>query len=60
MIFKILLYIIKNKLDFLEGNIIKSVTRYKNKNGVEDLIKAPGFGRSSALQIWKYFHESEN
>ena len=33
-------YIIKNKLDFLEGNIIKYVTRYKNKNGVEDLIKA--------------------
>ena len=33
-------YIIKNKQDFLEGNIIKYVTRYKNKNGVEDLIKA--------------------
>ena len=33
-------YIIANELDFLEGNIIKYVTRYKNKNGVEDLIKA--------------------
>jgi len=33
-------YIIKNKLDFLEGNIVKYVTRYRNKNGVEDLIKA--------------------
>ena len=33
-------YIIKNKMDFLEGNIIKYVTRYKNKNGVDDLIKA--------------------
>tara|TARA_R100001443_G_C3311729_1_gene167902 strand:- start:347 stop:574 length:228 start_codon:yes stop_codon:yes gene_type:complete len=33
-------YIQANKLDFLEGNIIKYLTRYKNKNGVEDLIKA--------------------
>ena len=33
-------YIIANKMDFLEGNIIKYVTRYKNKNGVDDLIKA--------------------
>ncbi len=33
-------YIVKNKLDFLEGNIIKYVTRYKSKNGVEDLRKA--------------------
>ena len=28
------------KLDFLEGNIIKYVTRYPNKGGVDDLIKA--------------------
>lgn len=27
-------------MDFLEGNIIKYVTRYKHKNGVEDLKKA--------------------
>ena len=33
-------YIIANKLDFLEGNIIKYVTRYPNKGGVDDLIKA--------------------
>ena len=33
-------YIIANKMDFLEGNIIKYVTRYPNKGGVEDLIKA--------------------
>lgn len=29
-----------NKLDFLQGNIIKYVCRYKLKNGVEDLKKA--------------------
>ena len=33
-------YITKNNFDFLEGNIIKYVSRYKNKNGVEDLKKA--------------------
>lgn len=33
-------YIIANKMGYLEGNIIKYVSRYKEKNGVEDLIKA--------------------
>jgi hypothetical protein len=33
-------YIMANDLGFLEGNIIKYVTRYKFKNGLEDLKKA--------------------
>lgn len=33
-------YIVKNNLGYIEGNIIKYVTRYKSKNGVEDLKKA--------------------
>lgn len=33
-------YITSWEMDFLEGNIIKYVTRYKDKNGVEDLKKA--------------------
>lgn len=33
-------YIMKNKLGFCEGNVIKYVTRHKSKNGVEDLKKA--------------------
>ncbi len=33
-------YIIQNKLDFLQGNIVKYVTRYPYKGGYEDLIKA--------------------
>lgn len=33
-------YILKNGLGYLEGNVIKYVTRYKDKNGVEDLKKA--------------------
>ena len=33
-------YITKNKLTYLQGNVIKYVTRYKDKNGLEDLQKA--------------------
>lgn len=33
-------YILANDLNFCEGNVIKYVTRYKDKNGVEDLKKA--------------------
>ena len=33
-------FIEANNLDFCEGNIIKYVTRYKDKNGLEDLQKA--------------------
>jgi len=33
-------YITANNMSFLEGNIIKYVTRYKAKNGLEDLLKA--------------------
>lgn len=28
------------KLDFLEGNVLKYLLRYKHKNGTEDLLKA--------------------
>jgi len=33
-------YIVKNELDFMEGNIIKYVSRYQFKGGVNDLLKA--------------------
>ena len=33
-------YIYKNGLGYLEGNVIKYVTRHKNKNGREDIVKA--------------------
>lgn len=33
-------YILSNNMGFLEGNIIKYVTRYKHKNGKADLLKA--------------------
>jgi hypothetical protein len=33
-------YIMDKDMSFAEGNVIKYVTRYKSKNGVEDLRKA--------------------
>lgn len=33
-------YATKNKLGFLEGNVVKYVSRHRKKNGVEDLRKA--------------------
>lgn len=33
-------YIVANGIPFLEGNIIKYLTRWRDKNGVEDLRKA--------------------
>ena len=33
-------YITANELDFLEGNVVKYVTRYPHKGGVNDLLKA--------------------
>lgn len=33
-------YIESHAFDFLEGNVIKYVTRYQSKNGTEDLKKA--------------------
>jgi hypothetical protein len=33
-------YILKNGLGFCEGNVIKYVSRWRDKNGVDDLLKA--------------------
>jgi len=33
-------FILDQDMDYLEGNIIKYVSRYKYKNGMEDLRKA--------------------
>lgn len=32
-------FTIANKLSFLQGNIVKYVTRFQDKNGIEDLTK---------------------
>jgi hypothetical protein len=36
-------YVIANDMGYLEGTIVKYITRYKDKNGVEDLMKARHF-----------------
>jgi hypothetical protein len=33
-------FILDQKLDYLESNIVKYICRYKLKNGIEDLEKA--------------------
>lgn len=33
-------YIVSHDMNYVEGNIIKYVTRYKEKNGLQDLLKA--------------------
>lgn len=33
-------YILANGLDFAQGNVIKYVTRFRDKNGLRDLEKA--------------------
>lgn len=33
-------FCLRNNLTFMQGNVIKYVTRYKSKNGIEDLQKA--------------------
>ena len=33
-------FIIEYEMGFLEGNIVKYISRYKSKNGIEDLKKA--------------------
>lgn len=33
-------YIAKNNLGYFEGNVVKYVSRWREKNGVQDLLKA--------------------
>ena len=33
-------YIIANKLSYCEGNVVKYITRWRHKNGIQDLKKA--------------------
>ncbi len=33
-------YIMANGLDFISGNVVKYITRWKDKGGLQDLLKA--------------------
>lgn len=49
-------YIQKNNLTFIEGNIIKYVTRHRYKNKKEDLLKALDY----LNQLIEYEYPEEN
>lgn len=36
-------YIISHKMNYLEGNIVKYITRWRHKDGLKDLKKAQAF-----------------
>jgi hypothetical protein len=44
-------FIVKNNIQFLEGNVIKYVCRHASKNGVQDIDKAIHY-----LQLIKELH----
>ena len=43
-------YTMKNNLSFCEGNVVKYISRYKSKNGVEDLAKVIHYALLSAYE----------
>ena len=43
--YDVMQFCIDNNIDFVTGNIIKYITRYKGKNGIEDLRKAQEYLR---------------
>ena len=45
-------FIFRNNLNWCQGNIIKYVCRYKDKNGKQDLDKAMHF--LELLKEWEY------
>ena len=40
----------QNKLSFCEGNVVKYISRYKNKNGIEDLAKVVHYALLAAYE----------
>ena len=48
-------YIVGNNLGYLEGNIVKYVSRWRDKGGIQDLQKARSWGlRNTAINrlLW--------
>jgi len=45
-------FIFKNDLNWCQGNVIKYITRYKEKNGREDLLKAKHY--IDLMIEWEY------
>lgn len=43
-------YTMKNNLSFCEGNVVKYISRYKSKNGIEDLAKVIHYSLLAAYE----------
>lgn len=43
-------YTMQNNLSFCEGNVVKYISRYKDKNGIEDLAKVIHYALLSAYE----------
>ena len=43
-------YTMQNNLSFCEGNVVKYISRYKNKNGIEDLAKVVHYALLAAYE----------
>lgn len=46
-------FILDQKMNYIEGNVIKYVSRYKNKNGLQDLEKAQFYLKKLIEQVKK-------
>jgi len=53
-------YIESHAFDFLEGNVIKYVTRYQHKNGAEDLKKAKWYLERLIKRTEEYENKRNN
>ena len=49
-------YIVQNNIPYLEGNIIKYVSRWRDKGGMDDLLKAQHY-LSKLIEIEGAFKE---
>ena len=45
-------FILDKQMNYLEGNIVKYISRYKHKNGIEDLKKALWY-LSKLIGVWE-------
>jgi hypothetical protein len=44
-------FILDQKFNYLEGNVIKYITRYKYKNGLEDVKKARWYINKLIMEV---------
>lgn len=51
-------YAYRNNLDFFQGNVVKYITRFRDKNGLEDLKKAKHY--IDLLIQFEYGEESDS